>query len=386
MRRVLSPEGKSYSWDDRGSGYGRGEGIASIIMRPLEDAIISGDTIRAVIRQTAINQDGKTQTITSPSIQAQQDLIARCYHKAGLNPADTTFVEAHMTGTLAGDPVEAEAIGSVFSQGRHSQEPLFVGSVKPNIGHTEASSGLASVIKIVLALERRVIPLNIHFDIPNPRIDLKKWKMQIPLSTQTWPTNRLLRASINNFGYGGSNSHIILDAADQYLELQAQEAGLFPHCLKSHRTSRESRRWLFPFSAKDVNSLGAIIKNLVGYLNRNVNTEQDFLENIADTFTRRYSAFPWNCAVPARSVSELTRALEKKDFHTAKKPALPRIGFVFNGQGAQWYVMGRELIDMYPVYKEALTEADQFFKDAGASWSLLGKLQIKLSLLKSDTE
>lgn len=152
-----------------------------MILKSLEDAITDGDPIRAVIRETAINQDGKTPTITSPSQKAQEELIRTCYQNAGLNPLDTVYVEAHGTGTKIGDKIEAEAIGTVLGQGRQIDNPLFIGSVKSNIGHLESSSGLAAIIKVALAFEKGFIPPSINYENPNPGIDLDEWKLKVSL-------------------------------------------------------------------------------------------------------------------------------------------------------------------------------------------------------------
>ena len=177
----LSPDGRSYAFDSRAAGYGRGEGVSTIILKPLQRALEDSDPIRAVIRQTALNQDGRTQTITSPSQIAQEDLIRACYRSAGLSPADTMYVEAHGTGTATGDPIEAAAIGTVFGEGRPIDEPIFVGSVKTNVGHMESVSGFASILKVAMALENGMIPPNINFDKPNPNIDLRKLKLKVIL-------------------------------------------------------------------------------------------------------------------------------------------------------------------------------------------------------------
>lgn len=158
-----------------------------MILKSLEDAITDGDPIRAVIRETAVNQDGKTPTVTSPSQKAQEELLRKCYQNAGLNPLNTVYVEAHGTGTKVGDKIEAEAIGTVFGQGRQTDNPLFIGSVKSNIGHLESSSGLAAIIKVALAFEKGFIPPSINYENPNPGIDLDKWKLKV----------RLLRRSVS---------------------------------------------------------------------------------------------------------------------------------------------------------------------------------------------
>lgn len=171
---LLSPDGKSYAFDSRASGYGRGEGIATIILKPLEDALRDGDPVRAIIRHTGANQDGKTATITSPNQSAQEELIRSCYRAAGLDPVETGYVEAHGTGTQTGDSIEAGALGAVFGSNRAPGEPIYIGSVKTNIGHTEATSGLAGVIKAVMALEKEAIPPNANFENPNENIPFDK--------------------------------------------------------------------------------------------------------------------------------------------------------------------------------------------------------------------
>ncbi len=173
-RRFLSPDGRSYAFDSRAAGYGRGEGVGTLVLKTHKAALRDGDPIRAIIRETGLNQDGKTPTITSPSQTAQEDLMRRCYDSAGIDPATIAYVEAHGTGTQAGDPIEAAAIDSVFGRNRGSDSPVFIGSVKTNIGHLEPASGFASVIKVALALERGFIPPSINFNSPNTKLELEK--------------------------------------------------------------------------------------------------------------------------------------------------------------------------------------------------------------------
>lgn len=173
----LSEAGRSYAFDSRASGYGRGEGSATVIVKRLDHALRDGDPIRAVVRSTAVNQDGKTETITTPSQEAQAVLIRECYRKAGLDPSETTYFEAHGTGTPAGDPIEAGAVASAFAQNGSRPQPLKIGSVKTNIGHTETVSGLASIIKVVMALEKQQIPPNANFEKPNPDIPFEDYRL-----------------------------------------------------------------------------------------------------------------------------------------------------------------------------------------------------------------
>lgn len=177
---MLNDNGRSYPFDSRGSGYGRGEGVASILLKRLDDALRAGDHIRAVIRNTAINQDGKTNGITLPSQKAQESLQRSIYRSAGLDPLSIRYVEAHGTGTAVGDLAELQGIANIFCRnGRSSQNSLFVGSVKSNIGHLESSSGLASLIKTVLILENGCIPPNADFQTKKKELDFEDLKIRV---------------------------------------------------------------------------------------------------------------------------------------------------------------------------------------------------------------
>lgn len=191
----LSPDGKCYSFDHRGNGYSRGEGVGVVILKPLHKALEDGDTIRAVIRASGVNQDGRTPGMTVPSKSAQEGLIRSVYHAAGLDLAGTDYVEAHGTGTAQGDPVEAGAIAAAWSS-RTSDVPLYVGAVKSNIGHLEGASGVAGLIKTVMALEKAVIPRNINFEKVNPKISSDEWNIKVSLSNVAVLLAGSLRISI----------------------------------------------------------------------------------------------------------------------------------------------------------------------------------------------
>jgi acyl transferase domain-containing protein len=175
----LSPDGRCYAFDERANGYARGEGVAVLLLKRLEDALADGDTVRAIIRGTSCNQDGKTPGITMPNGVSQEALIRSVYEKTGLDPLDTSFVECHGTGTQAGDTTETGAIQNVFCAGRQSKTPLAIGSVKTNIGHLEGASGLAGVMKAILMLENEIILPHRNFEKANPRIPLKEWALRV---------------------------------------------------------------------------------------------------------------------------------------------------------------------------------------------------------------
>lgn len=176
---MLSDTGRSYSFDTRGLGYGRGEGVATVLLKCLDDALQAGDHVRAIIRNTAVNQDGKTNGITLPSQQAQESLLRSIYQGTGLNPHDIRYVEAHGTGTVAGDIAELGGIANVFCGDGRRSDSLYVGSIKSNIGHLESSSGLAGLIKTVLILEKGFIPPNADFQNAKKELKLEDWNIKV---------------------------------------------------------------------------------------------------------------------------------------------------------------------------------------------------------------
>ncbi|KAL4975321.1 hypothetical protein BDW66DRAFT_152136 [Aspergillus desertorum] len=370
---LLSPDGKSYSFDARANGFGRGEGIATLVIKRLSDAIIDGDPIRAIVRESGLNQDGKTGTITTPSEEAQVALIRDCYRRAGLDPCDTQYFEAHGTGTVTGDPIECRAIATVFKDGRSADNPLRIGSVKTNVGHTEAVSGLASLIKVVLALEKGKIPPIADFKIPNPSIHFKDWRLRVVTELEDWPPGQggVRRASINNFGYGGTNGHLIVESAPQ------SQSPAIENAHTPSATHLDSQ--VLIFSARDEQACQNMILDFKQYLNQHAATDdpEDLLQHIAHTLGQRRTLFPWVAARPVpvqRGLKEAIRALEFPVLTPHRSTRVPRVGMVFTGQGAQWYAMGRELIAAYPVFKTSLKETDRCLKALGARWSVVEEL------------
>jgi acyl transferase domain-containing protein len=208
---MLSAGGRCRTFAASGDGYARAEGGAILLLKPLAQAEADGDDIRAVILATGSNSDGARKSgITIPSIEGQSDLLRRVLSEAGLTPAEVDYVEAHGTGTAVGDPVEANAIGSVL--GRDREAPLWVGSVKSNLGHLEPASGMAGLVKTVLALGHGAVPPSIHFTTPNPDIDFAGLNLDVVTSYCELPElGRPRRMGVNSFGFGGTNAHVILE-------------------------------------------------------------------------------------------------------------------------------------------------------------------------------
>ncbi|KAK2765219.1 Type I Iterative PKS [Arachnomyces sp. PD_36] len=213
----LGPTGKCFTFDHRAEGYARGEGVGTIILKSLSSATRDGNTIRAVVRGTGVNQDGRTPGITLPSATAQEALIREIYKNASLDPKDTMFVEAHGTGTEAGDPIEASAISSAFAS-EHRKRPLYVGALKASIGHLEGGAGIAGIIKSILMLESGIIPPNVNFEKVNPNIPKEEWNIDFPTECMPWPESGTRRISVNSFGFGGTNAHCILDDAYSFFK------------------------------------------------------------------------------------------------------------------------------------------------------------------------
>ncbi|VUC20324.1 unnamed protein product [Clonostachys rosea] len=211
---VLSKGVSSKSFDADADGYARGEGVSMIYIKKLEDAVRDGNPIRAVIRSAVSNADGKTSGLTKPSGAIHESLIRSAYRAAGLDReiGRTGFFECHATGTSSGDPQEAGAVGRVFK----AHGGIYMGSIKPNLGHAEGASGLSSLMKCVMALENKTIPPNIKLNKPNPNIPFKKAGLRVPLDALPWPEDRCERVSINSFGVGGSNSHVIIESAASF--------------------------------------------------------------------------------------------------------------------------------------------------------------------------
>ncbi|KKK24815.1 hypothetical protein P175DRAFT_0548914 [Aspergillus ochraceoroseus IBT 24754] len=370
---VLGPNGKCFAWDDRAEGYGRGEGVASLVLKPLHAALRDGDVVHAVIRETGLNQDGKTPTITSPSMEAQVAVIEDVYRRAGLSPADVGYVEAHMTGTPSGDPIEAEALARTFGKHRRADDPVIVGSVKPNVGHTEPVSGLAAMIKTVYVLKNRLIPPNLNYLKTNPKIPLDEWHLTVPTSLTPWPADKPLRASINNFGYGGTNAHVIMEAAPETSPTNgASHSNGVDSANGAVNSAREvDESLVYVVSAKDSVASQGMNKNFAAYIRESIaNGTAPLPADLAFTLSERRSLFTWVTAIRAKSLEELADRLDEPDRKGSRATKKPRLGFVFNGQGAQWYGMGRELINAYPVFRAALMEADRILKEYGATWSL----------------
>ncbi|KAL9069203.1 MAG: hypothetical protein Q9157_006247 [Trypethelium eluteriae] len=310
---VLSPTGSCKSFDAKADGYARGEGINAVYIKRLSDALRDGDPIRAVIRSTATNCDGRTAGMANPSSESHESMIRRAYRIANLDDvSQTAFVECHATGTAIGDPLEAAAIANVFGR-----QGVFIGSVKPNVGHTEGASGATSLIKAVLALEHKIIPPNINFSEPNPKIPFGKAKLQVPVEPTPWPTNRQERVSVNSFGIGGANAHVIVDSASSFVPTPSPRV---------YRSSVRSKYHLLVFSANHPESLRRSIQTHLQYASANPAGLADLAYTLGAR--RQHLGHRAICVTNGEHPAEISPF--------SRPRATPRLHFVFTGQGAQW--------------------------------------------------
>ncbi|KAK3303121.1 polyketide synthase [Chaetomium strumarium] len=366
--RLLSDSGRSFAFDERGTGFGRGEGCGMLVLKPLDQAIRDNDTIRAVIVGTGLNQDGKTPGITMPNGAAQEALMRQVYEKAGLDPNACGFVEAHGTGTRVGDPIEAAALHNVLGQHRTARDPLWIGSVKSNIGHLEGASGIAAIIKAAMMLERGFILPNYDFKQPNQKIPWKEWNLKVPVAQRPWPRGKKY-ISVNNFGFGGTNGHVVLEAAPFRGQKQSPAAG------DDTPEKAGQGRKLYVVTANDKATLAQVMKNIVIYLEQRPEIfQKDLTANLAYTLGQRRSILPWRAAIPALNSFELIEAINGEKYTPVKETEPLRIGFILTGQGAQWYAMGRELYEQYSTFTSSIERADQCLAENGANWSLVEEL------------
>lgn len=390
-QNFLSPDGKCKSFDASGNGYGRGEGFAAVVLKRVDDAIVAGDPIRAVIRGTGSNQDGHTKGFTLPSADAQASLINDVYKLAGLDFSETGYVEAHGTGTQAGDTEETSGLARTLSTAHSPSNKLIVGSVKANIGHLEAVAGLAGVIKSVLMLERGMIPPNIHFHNPNPKIKFDEWNIKIPTELTRWPKDGLRRISINSFGYGGTNAHAIIDDAYHYMQKRGLNGIHFTNTLRPYTNgitkpykltnghvngvTTSSKPRLFPLSSQDRDGLKRVKKSLAEFVQKK-STEEDFVSDLAYTLAEKRSRLQWKSFTIASSADDLQTALTSDEvvYPEQLSSQKPRLGFVFTGQGAQWATMGMELME-YATFRSSIEAADAYLRaELECDWSAVEEL------------
>ncbi|WP_254813142.1 type I polyketide synthase [Streptomyces cavourensis] len=348
-----SPDGLCRAFDADGDGYARGEGCAVVVLRRLSDALADGDRVYALVHGSAVNNDGATDGLTAPGHEAQAEVLRSAWENAGVAPSSVSYVEAHGTGTPLGDVTEAGALGTVFGPDRPA--PLRIGSAKTNFGHLEAAAGVLGLVKAALAVHHGVLPPSLHFRTPNPRIDFAAERLDVVTEAAAWPDGPRF-AGVSSFGYGGTNAHVALGEAPEGAPVPAAPDADRPVCLAVSGTSPHA--------------LARNAERLANHLGQSPGTD---LPDIAGSLVTTRTHHPTRGVVIAGTADEAVaglRALAADESHdavvTGEAAERGRVAFVFPGQGAQWWGMGRSLWEQNDAFREAVTACDE---PSGGGWA-----------------
>ncbi|MFE6866879.1 amino acid adenylation domain-containing protein [Kitasatospora sp. NPDC057692] len=379
----LSPQGRSRTFDAAADGYVRAEGVAVVALKRLSDALRDGDPVHAVVIGSGVNQDGRTNGITVPNPDAQVALIERVCAEAGITPGGLQYVEAHGTSTPVGDPIEANALARALAIGRRPGDTCYVGSVKTNIGHTESASGLAGLIKSALALKHRTIPPHINLERLNPAIDAAALPFEIPTEPTPWPAHEgPARAGVNSFGFGGTNAHVLLEAAPE------PAAPADPDPVLGAAPAAGPPAWtVLPLTARDAAALPelatGIRAELAGVRGGGPVRPADLGHTLAHR--RQHHDARLSIVYDAREHAARASLDEALDAHLRGEPhprvlvdqrreaRHRRLAWVFTGMGPQWWAMGRQLFATEPVYREAVEQCAEHLAEL-TGWSLIDEL------------
>ena len=371
---IVSPDGHCRAFDSRAQGTVAGGGVGIVILKRLADAVADGDTIHAVIKGSAINNDGSMKIgYTAPAVSGQADLIARAQLIAEVEPETISYIETHGTGTMLGDPIEIAALTQAFRTRTEKKGYCAIGSVKTNIGHLDTAAGIAGLIKTVLALKHKQLPPSLHFSQPNPEIDFESSPFYVNTKLAEWTSNGApRRAGVSSFGIGGTNAHVILEEAPP-----------------QHFSSSSRNSHLLLISAKSAAALDEATRRLVEKLELHPRLQ---LADVAFTLQQGRRAFPYRRLVRASSLEEAVQALSAPDQSPVKsghsEVRYRGVAFMFPGQGTQQVNMGRQLYDSEPLFREqvdrcaALLEPqlglnlrDILYPSAGSEKSAAAQLQ-----------
>ncbi|TGJ78773.1 hypothetical protein E0Z10_g9991 [Xylaria hypoxylon] len=393
---ALSPTSRCHTFDAAADGYARGEGYAALYLKKSTVALLEALPIRAMIRGTAINANGKTGGITRPSASGQEDAIHKAYENAGLGFSDTTYFECHGTGTPAGDPLEVSAIGNVFAHQRSDalEDRLLIGSIKPSLGHTEGASALASIMKVVLSLEAGQVPATYGVENLNPNIDFEAAKVLVVKDrTVPWPKGKLRRVSVNSFGFGGANGHCIIDHVNEVLPGYVKPGiigssyingyhtnghsngytnGSKTHLRNDFSTGRSNSPYHSPVTSSPLKSASAEAKTrrlvLLPFSAHNPSSLKLNIDAMSKVIGQ------WSLADVAYTLGSKRSRLQHRSYRIVNKDCTTlglstekrvytspvqtsNVAYVFTGQGAQWHSMGAKLSD-YTIFQDTISYLD----------------------------
>ncbi|GAC1671278.1 MAG: hypothetical protein PVS3B1_10540 [Ktedonobacteraceae bacterium] len=352
--RMMSSDGHCKTFDEAADGYVRGEGCGLVLLKPLADARRDGDTILALIRGSAVNQDGRSNGITAPNGPSQEAVIRQALQNARVAPEQISFVETHGSSTPLGDPIEVAALKAVLMQQRTTEQPCILGAVKTNVGHLEAAAGIAGLIKTVLSLHKGEIAPNLHFKKLNPHIALDGTTFVIPTQAQPWPQRERRLAGISAFGFGGTNVHMILEAAPQAEHVS---------------NTRERPQHLLTLSARSEQALHVLAKRYQTQLMQT--RDLPAVADICYTASTGRAHFPYRLAISAGSTLQLCERLAAFSAGNAN-PGIRsghvtpgtrhKLAFLCTGQGAQYTGMARQLYETQPIFRRTLDRCDEILR------------------------
>ncbi|HZK31931.1 MAG TPA: beta-ketoacyl synthase N-terminal-like domain-containing protein, partial [Corynebacterium sp.] len=370
---VISPSGGINAFSDDADGFVRAEGVGVLVLKRVADAMADGDDILAVIKGSAVNSDGHSNGLTAPNPEAQADVLDRAYADAGLDPAEVDYIEAHGTGTILGDPIEATALGEVLGAGRESRRPTLLGSVKSNLGHAESAAGIAGLIKVVQAITKDTLPPSINFSAPNRYIDFDAEKLEVVEDPREWPeySGRKV-AGVSGFGFGGTNAHVVLSEfiAEDYL------------------TEGEDTPQPAPAQLIDPEQPDAVALPVSGLLpSRRAQAAAELADFLADRPDQDLVPVARSLAernhgrsravVTADNVADAVKRLRQVAAGrtslgsvAADSPAPVGPVFVYSGFGSQHRKMAKKLLEMSPLFAARMAELDEYV-DFESGWSML---------------
>jgi natural product biosynthesis luciferase-like monooxygenase protein len=347
---IISPDGHCRAFDAKARGTVKGNGAGVVVLKRLADAIHDRDTIHAIIKGSAINNDGATKVgFTAPAVEGQANVIEEALALASIEPETIGYVETHGTGTVLGDPVEIAALTQAFRTSTDATGFCPIGSVKTNIGHLDAAAGVASLIKTILALEHRQIPPSLNFEQPNPNIDFANSPFFVNTELRRWETNGgPRRAGVSSFGIGGTNAHVVLEEAPT-----------------SESFSASSGPYALVLSARTPTALAQASKNLAQHLDQHSQLD---LADVAYTLGAGRKQFEHRQVVVCHDAADAVTALSQRDrsrvFTGASRYEKRPVAFMFPGQGAQYAGMGRALYEREPVFRNELDHCAELLRDS----------------------